>query len=51
VGNIRQLQNPTAADYFVAIVEDGGVAGGDGALRLIEGDADAIFACGLNQRR
>jgi hypothetical protein len=34
------LDDPAAADYFVAVVEDGGLAGGDGALGLVEGGED-----------
>jgi len=32
------LDNPRAADDFFLLVEDGGVAGGDGALGFVEGD-------------
>jgi hypothetical protein len=32
------LNDPCASDYFFSLVEDGGVAGGDGALGLVEGD-------------
>ena len=31
-----------AVDHFVAVVEDDGLAGCDGALRFVEGDADAV---------
>ena len=38
------LSNPAAADDNVAIVEDRGLAGRDGALRLVEGDEDFVIA-------
>ena len=41
-----KLHNPRAADDFFFLVEDGGVAGGDGALGLVEGDEHALAAVG-----
>src|SRR5882724_2205850 len=38
--------DPGAAEDRVAVVEDGGLAGGDGALRGIEGDARG---CGVER--
>ena len=43
------LSDPAAADNYVAIVEDGGLAGRDGALRLVEGDEDLAIAHPLHQ--
>ncbi len=43
------LSDPAAADNYVAIVEDGGLAGRDGALRLVEGDEDLAIADPLHQ--
>jgi hypothetical protein len=37
------LDDPTAAGYFVALVEDGGLAWGDGALGVVEGGFDQVF--------
>src|SRR5215472_955222 len=31
-----ERDDPAAADYFVFVVEDGGLAGGDGALGFVE---------------
>src|SRR6202035_3680923 len=36
------LSDPAAADDLVALIEDGGLAGGDGALRLVEGGKNAV---------
>src|SRR5580700_131063 len=36
------LRNPRAADDDVVVVENCGLAWGDGALRLIEGDEDFV---------
>lgn len=33
---VRVSDDPAAADYFVAVVEHGGLAGCDGALRVVE---------------
>ena len=38
------LSNPAAADHNVAVVEDCGLAGRDGALRLVESDDDLVIA-------
>jgi hypothetical protein len=40
------LVDPAAADDLVPAVEDGGLAGSDGALRLVEESVDAIVAVG-----
>ena len=42
--------DPTSARDFIAIVEDSGLAGGDGTLRLIEGCADAVAALRMQRR-
>jgi len=47
--NSFALSDPAAADNYVAIVEDGGLAGRDGALRLVEGDEDLAIAHPLHQ--
>jgi hypothetical protein len=47
--NSFALSDPAAADNYVAIVEDGGLAGRDGALRLVEGDEDLAIADPLHQ--
>ncbi len=44
------LDNPRAADDFFLLVEDGGVAGGDGALGFVEGDENALAAVGRGGR-
>ena len=36
------LEDPAAAGYFVVLVEDGGLAGGDGALGLVEDGFDGV---------
>jgi hypothetical protein len=36
------LDDPAAAGYFVFLIEDGGLAGGDGALGLVEEGADLV---------
>ena len=33
----QALSDPAAADHFIVVVEDGGLARGDGALGLVEG--------------
>ena len=38
------LADPAAAYYFVVLIEDGGLAGGDGSLRLVEDGVDLVFA-------
>ncbi len=38
------LHDPAAAYYLVFLVEDGGLAGGDGALGFVEGGVDEVFA-------
>jgi hypothetical protein len=38
------LSDPASAYDFVLLVKDGGLAGGDGALRLVEGGVDEIAA-------
>ncbi len=42
----RLLDDPAAAEDFVAFIEDGGVAGGDGALGSVEGDAEELAGLG-----
>ena len=37
------LDDPAAANYFVTVVEDGGLAGGYGALGVVEGGEDFLF--------
>jgi len=44
LGGQPGLDDPAAADYFVAVVEDGGLAGGDGALGFVEGGKDFFVA-------
>ncbi len=44
------LCDPAAADHNVAVVENRGLAGRDGALRLVEGGEDFVFARALNDR-
>src|SRR5208282_381001 len=41
--------DPTAADYDVAIVENGSLAGGERALRLVEGDSNLVRPCGFRR--
>ncbi len=36
------LEDPAASSYFVALVEDGGLAGGDGALGVVEDGFDVV---------
>src|SRR5882762_9791169 len=36
------LDDPTASDYLVFLIEDGGLAGGDGALGLVEEGVDGM---------
>jgi hypothetical protein len=36
------LYDPTASDYFVFLIEDGGLAGGDGSLGLVEEGVDGV---------
>jgi hypothetical protein len=36
--------DPAAAYDFVVLIEDGGLAGGDGSLRLVEGGVDLVVA-------
>jgi hypothetical protein len=38
----KALEDPAAAGYFVALVEDCGLAWCDGALRLVEGGFDLV---------
>ena len=40
----ESLDDPAAADHDFAVVEDRGLAGSDGALRLVEGDEDFVVA-------
>ena len=35
--------DPAAADYLVFLIEDGGLAGGDGTLGLVEEGVDGVF--------
>src|SRR3989338_6637425 len=39
----KRLFDPAAAEDSVAVVEDGGLAGGDGFLRVLKFDADAVL--------
>ena len=39
------LENPAATGYFVALIKDGGLAGSDGALGLVEDGLDAVLVC------
>lgn len=39
---VFDLDDPAAAGYFVALIENGGLAGGDGALGFVEGGLDAV---------
>lgn len=39
-GEQERSDDPAAADYFVVVVEDSGLAGGDGALGFVEGGQD-----------
>src|SRR5882757_4651238 len=36
------LDDPTASGYLVFLIEDGGLAGGDGALGLVEEGVDGV---------
>src|SRR5712672_3099515 len=36
------LDDPTASDYLVFLIEDGGLAGGDGSLGLVEAGVDGV---------
>src|SRR5271157_1512336 len=45
---LRGVLDPTAADDDVTVVEDGGLAGGDGALRLVKGNSDFVRPGGFN---
>jgi hypothetical protein len=38
------LADPAAAYYFVVLIENGRLAGGDGSLRLIEDGVDFVVA-------
>ena len=38
------LHDPAAAYYLVLLVEDGGLAGGDGSLGVVEGGVDYVAA-------
>ena len=38
----RSSGDPAASDYLVFLIEDGGLAGGDGSLRLIEEGVDGF---------
>ena len=38
----EELEDPTAAGYFVVLVEDCGLAWGDGALGLVEDGFDGV---------
>ena len=35
--------DPAATDYFVFLIENGGLAGGNGALRFVEDGVDGVF--------
>jgi hypothetical protein len=43
------LSDPAAANHNFAVIEDCGLAGGDGALRLVEGDEDLVVGDPLHQ--
>ena len=43
VRSVPWLEDPAAADDLVAIVEDGGLVGRDGALRLVKNREDFPF--------
>ena len=42
--DVETLNDPATADYHIAVVEYGGLAGRDGALRLVEGHQDFVVA-------
>ena len=37
------LEDPATTDYFVAVIKNSGLAGGDGALRLVKHCEDFPF--------
>ena len=39
----RSSGDPAASDYLVFLIEDGGLAGGDGALGFVEEGVDGVF--------
>src|SRR5271170_3054720 len=41
LGNLP-LGDPAASDYLVFLIEDGGLAGGDGSLGLVEAGVDGV---------
>ncbi len=43
-GTEAELEDPAAAGDFVALVKDSGLAGGDGALGLVEECFDGVGA-------
>src|SRR5947209_12055146 len=42
---LGRLRDPAAAEHDVAVVENGGLPGRDGALRIIEGYDDFVVRC------
>ncbi len=38
----KALDDPAAADYLILLIEDGGLAGGDGSLGLVEVCPDGV---------
>ena len=41
----QQLGDPTTSDHLVSLIEDGGLAGGDCTLGIVEDGVDEVVAC------
>ena len=46
--SVAPSNNPTPADNFVAVVEDGGLPRRDGALGFVEGGQDVVRSGGFD---